>query len=1092
MAFVDVERSTEMLTRLGDAAGSAAIEAVLAAVRERIGPYGGRRVKSLGDGLMVLFATPRPAVSFAVAVQGAIGERHPRLRIGINTGEVVGPADDPLGEAVNAAARIAAKAGGGEVLVSDVVRQLVGSMPGIRFTDRGRSWLKGFPDQWRLYAVAETSSQPPAKPVFGRADELAALEWLLDGLADGSGRVLALEGEAGIGKTHLVDALEARAEASGALVLRGGADEIEQDRPGRILLALTERLEVPLGPLLGNFDPHERARGFAVVEAVVDAVENAAAHRPVVVVAEDLHWGDDLSLRAVAMLARRVQPLPVALAITARPSPRPALLDRVLDAVRGSNGRALRLTSLDATAVGSLVAWVTGAAPGPGLTTRVGGAAGNPLFVIELLRALDQDGALRVEAGVVDTSEQVLAPNLRETLVRRLSSMAPSTVDVLRLASLLGSEFVLGDLATVAGRPVVSVAADLREAVDAAVLTGDGDTLRFRHDLLREAVYDDVPAAIRRDLHTAAGRALAAAGSPSMQVARQFALGARPGDFAALEWLERAADEAVGLNPAIAVDYLEQVLALAPDRWPDRVRIETSLLEPLASCGRIAEARVRAETLLTRSLDCAAEFTARRGLGAVLASAGDIGAAALALEAAAAAPGSPALEASVLRCIAAGMALLTGRSPEEVRTVAERALAEAESTSHAALECWAQQALCLVALAEGRHDDALVHARSSRDIVESQWVSPMGFLIPHLWVGSAHAYLDQFDEFFAAFEAGRQRAEQRGDATVLVLAHGATASGHYFAAQWDEAASEVEAGLALAAETGGMAMTILSHALAARMALSGGDLSAAEGHLAEGGGLLANGGHLFGVEMLLWTQACVMEAHTRCADALALLASLWDDTASVRFLLQYRNVAPDLVRLALQEGDAARAEDVTIALEEAAERSTSLSAKAVARRARGLLDNDPDLLLEAVALYSMTPRIIELNGAREDAAGVLIQHSRRDEAAKLLDDAAAVYVDLGAERDLARVDALLRASGHPRRRHQRGSATQGWESLSGKEREVVELVSQGLSNPEIGGRLYISRRTVETHLSHVFRKLGVANRAQLAALASARTRGTGG
>lgn len=102
-----------------------------------------------------------------------------------------------------------------------------------------------------------------------------------------------------IGKTHLIDALQARSVGHGALVLRGGADEIEHDRPGRILLARTDRLEVPIGALLGNLDASEGTRGFTVVEAVVDAVENAAADRPVVVVAEDLHWADALSLRGI-------------------------------------------------------------------------------------------------------------------------------------------------------------------------------------------------------------------------------------------------------------------------------------------------------------------------------------------------------------------------------------------------------------------------------------------------------------------------------------------------------------------------------------------------------------------------------------------------------------------------------------------------------------------------------------------------------------------------------------------------------------------------------------------------------------------------
>jgi DNA-binding CsgD family transcriptional regulator len=103
-----------------------------------------------------------------------------------------------------------------------------------------------------------------------------------------------------------------------------------------------------------------------------------------------------------------------------------------------------------------------------------------------------------------------------------------------------------------------------------------------------------------------------------------------------------------------------------------------------------------------------------------------------------------------------------------------------------------------------------------------------------------------------------------------------------------------------------------------------------------------------------------------------------------------------------------------------------------------------------------------------------------------VDEAVAIWDGAGATQHIARLDAISRAHGIRRRRSRRAAATHGWEALSPKELEVVELVAAGLSNPAIGNRLYISRRTVETHLSHVFTKLGVTNRAQLAGLVVAR------
>ena len=119
----------------------------------------GREVKSLGDGLLLVFGSPRQAVGCALAIQRALAGTSPRLRIGINAGEVIDSDADPMGGAVNAAARIVGRAEGAEVLVSDVVRLLVGNSPGVRFVDRGRMRLKGFTERWHLWSAFDTDDR---------------------------------------------------------------------------------------------------------------------------------------------------------------------------------------------------------------------------------------------------------------------------------------------------------------------------------------------------------------------------------------------------------------------------------------------------------------------------------------------------------------------------------------------------------------------------------------------------------------------------------------------------------------------------------------------------------------------------------------------------------------------------------------------------------------------------------------------------------------------------------------------------------------------------------------------------------------------
>jgi class 3 adenylate cyclase len=188
IVFVDVEASTALLDRVGDVIGMASLSRQLGQVRERVEAYGGNLVKSTGDGYLLTFSSPRQALSFALASQRVLAGSLPRVRVGINTGEVVTDGPDPLGAAVNAAARIAGRADG-EVLVSDVVRQLVGTVPAVRFLDRGRCRLRGFSERWHLWAAEDSTNEQHTTATIGRIAELARVADLVSSTAAGVGRV---------------------------------------------------------------------------------------------------------------------------------------------------------------------------------------------------------------------------------------------------------------------------------------------------------------------------------------------------------------------------------------------------------------------------------------------------------------------------------------------------------------------------------------------------------------------------------------------------------------------------------------------------------------------------------------------------------------------------------------------------------------------------------------------------------------------------------------------------------------------------------------------------------------------------------------
>jgi DNA-binding CsgD family transcriptional regulator len=196
-----------------------------------------------------------------------------------------------------------------------------------------------------------------------------------------------------------------------------------------------------------------------------------------------------------------------------------------------------------------------------------------------------------------------------------------------------------------------------------------------------------------------------------------------------------------------------------------------------------------------------------------------------------------------------------------------------------------------------------------------------------------------------------------------------------------------------------------------------------------------------------------------------------------------RCVAPDLVRLALALGDRDIAAEVASTVVAGVALAPDVpTVRSVALRCQGLVEGDVERLIEAVAVARETPLMVEHTGACEDAARLLTRSGRRDEAVALLAEALELHERAGAEAWAGRVRAQLRALGvRPGRRGSRNRPESGWGSLTATERAVSLLVAEGLTNGAVARQLYISPHTVNTHLRHVFTKLGVSNRVALAA-----------
>lgn len=931
--------------------------------------------------------------------------------------------------------------------------------------------------------------------------------------------MLLIGGEAGIGKSRLVAEAAGEARSRGFQLVMAAADEIEQDRPFGVMadaLGLHPRATDPeraeIGRLIDGEDVRLPAssipspvpdRSFRIVELVVSLVQRLAADAPVMLVLEDLHWADVPTLRTVRSMVGALPRVPLTLLATFRPFPTSPYLDRVMVGLLAGGARQLDVGALDPDQAMGLAAAVAGHDVGPGLAQQVRRASGNPMFIIELVTALREQGLDAADAHPAGATGSPLPASLPATILGRMASLPAATSDVIRFASILGGRCTLSQLAALMSRSPADLVAALDPAIRAGLLSDSDDRLSFRHDVIRQSVYASVPAPVRAGLHREAARTLRAAGASPVQVAEHLFLGASHGDAEARCWMSEAARQAAPRSPAAAVRMLDRAVELSDADDPDTDLLVAELAPLLIQIGRAADAERLSRQVLSRGPRPAVEVALRRSVGEVLWAQGWLESAIAELEVAAQVPGGAEAERLGSLALASHLRLFLGAT-DEARLGAQDALVDARRLGDDFALCLTLQTLAVAAVADADVSTALELATEAVTVVSRSSQPRVGILHPHLHLGLILLDADLPDEAQLALQAGRRRAEERGTVVWLPLYHCVIALARVLVGAWDDAVAEVEAGLAVAEEVGTRLHVSFLHGLASWVAVQRGEICRAQAHLddavrefldttssvwktrwAQGLGPV---GARWPLEWGLWTQALLREAQSDAGQALVDMEEAWKVAAPLRYLLGHRAFGPDLVRLAMAGGATALAAAVTGEVEEGARRSGARSAAGAALCCRGLVEDDPDTLLAAVEQLRLTAFRVELARALELAGLALGRAGRCPEAVAALEEAGWHFESFKAGRNAARIDAALRDLGV--RRHRAGvprRAAFGWDSLTDREASVARLVTEGLTNRQIGERLFVSGRTVETHVKHIFAKLAVSTRAQLAAEVARRT-----
>jgi DNA-binding CsgD family transcriptional regulator len=871
--------------------------------------------------------------------------------------------------------------------------------------------------------------------LLGRAQALATVHECLDRARGGLGAVLVVSGEAGIGKSRLLR--QAAGEASGFAVHVGTADEMTQTRPfspwlEALQITVSARDEgrrsvaVLLRAAMLASAGELGSATHVVIEDLVDLVERLADEMPRMIVIEDLQWADEETVLTARAVARSAAHLPLVLVMSYRSGALSPIAQRLCREVLGMDGACeLPLAELDHATARRLAQQLAGEAVWPSLNDQVAAAGGNPMLIELLVSANGR------------SSESDLRLAVREHVRKRAWVLGDEVVDTLNYAALLGRRFSPELLAEVLGRRPVEVAAALQRGVEQRLLVPSGNELAFRHDLIRDALSDELPHALRASMHTAIGRALARTGARSAEVARHVALGAPRGDQEALELLRRAAVEYRRLAPAVTVDLLTRAENLAEERLPDQVELE--LLWALAATGRTGTRTQRAQRMLQEGLDPATEAAVHACLGLIQQRAGDLESARTQFDTAVTfAAEAGGVRAAYLADAASTRALMGDFAG--ARSVATEALLSAQSAADDGARCEALCALTWAAHCSGDVVAAVAHAREAVT-VEDDGNAGLDGGNPLSRLGLGLALLDggAVDDAEKVLREGRSRADRAGSAAQLPWFQWALALCAYVRGAWQDASAEAESGLVEAADGTNIARQRLQ-VLVSRL-----------------------------------------ESHSAAPEAPESdPVTTWHSAAPDRWMISWSFLLPAAVRSCK-----GLSEDPDVVMQSL--HAGDLSALgplgvAVARWCRALVIDDGQQVLEVARELASTNRAGLASAAFEDAGDALARKGSHTQAGDAYSTALELFASAGAAADVARVTrSRQRIALTPADRP--GRPTSGWASLTPSEVLVARHVAAGLRNRDIAAQLFISRHTVESHLKHIFAKLDVQSRVELALLA---------
>jgi DNA-binding CsgD family transcriptional regulator len=927
------------------------------------------------------------------------------------------------------------------------------------------------------------SPQVGGHPLRGRAAEIDAMGARLDEVRSGVGSVIIVEGRAGLGKTRLLEACASIAAERSFRVGRGVAEPHRRAAGLDVLFDALFGGDVPLLARNALSDLHASPElGFWLLQDIQALIEKAALRGPLLICLDDLHWAGDACAVALRQLPQQLASLPVGWVMAFRPNQGPPLLLSVKDQLEAAGAEVIRLGPLRRDAVIEIATDVLGGEPDDELLRKANQVGGNPFLLIEFFRSLQAERIVRVEAGRARLLEDRVPGRISDNMRVRLLRMSPAAYRMATLASALGRRFSVHELAKLAQLPITELADPIKDLVQADIFIETGDRLAFGHDLIREAVRASSSAPVRRALDRQAADVLLAHGALPVEVAQQLAECAEPGDEPAIATLLEAARNLSSSDPAASAELAGRALELAPPQHALHGPLVATRAVALFAAGQLGEATRFAASALRQALPAEEEAAVRMAVAGIFDLSSDVRAenarAALAL------PGLSADNRAVLWVSLFHNLVVAGRTEEAAGLLPKARDAVPDSRQGAA---WFTLEVARAGLQYQMSDvtggfDILEAARRSLPPGQDDARARMA----DNFRASFLATLDRFDEAFHVADSALAAAQK--DRQNWALRMFETWKGRQLLQRGllAEAAAALEGRFSLEDADRVVGREAPNVVALGKLKIHGGDDVGAR-EVAE----IA--------KLLLTASAPIVQRHGAWYLALHAMcqgnadqAHDWLDTCDDAdrlglfplFPLEVED-DPQLVRIAVAVGDGQLAEHIIGQAERRCELNPGVvSFRAAVAHARGLWQGSAHDLQTAASLFAAGPRPLAAASALEDLGRLQASAGATVDAISSLDRALAINAQAGASWDAARVRGRLRQLGVLRRNAIPKRPGTGWEALTSTEASVARLASEGKTNREIAETLFISPHTVNTHLRHIFDKLGVNSRIQLTKMAA--------